>query len=163
MRRLFLGSLMLLQCAAAEAGQLTMNDPAIRVVASVKQMRDYCGVDGTYDACTQFVSFKLEASCSAEGTSWRIRTAAALTPSIVLYNLGSLRHENAHIADMTGSVTHYMSAIEAQQFASPDLCRDHASAVMSGFGIAVRTFARESLDLRDPTTRPSRTDRARQR
>lgn len=125
-----------------------MNDPAIRVVASVKQMRDHCGLDGDYDACTQFGSYKLEASCSAEGTSWRIRTTAAMTPSIVLYNLASLRHENTHIADMSGSLRQYMHWIESQRFASSDACRDHASATMSGFGDAVRTFAQESLALR---------------
>lgn len=147
MRRSLFISVMVLRSVAAFGGEVTMNHPTIRLVASVKQMRDHCGLDGTYDACTQFVAYRLDAECSDA----RIRASVAITPLIVLYNMNSLPHENNHIDDMRGSLSRFVHALEGRTFDSDAVCRDAAAAVMQDFSSTVRRFARESLALRDPT------------
>jgi hypothetical protein len=153
MYRSIVVALIVLHASIAAAADVTVNDPSIRLVASLKQLRDRCGVAGSYDACTHFEKYRLEATCAADGDQWSMRGTATIAPVMFLHNLQSARHEYDHIADMRDSLRSHVTALEAARFSSQAACVTAASEAMSGFPAAVRRFASESLALRDPTTR----------
>ena len=150
-RTLFV-SLIVLRSTSVLGGEVIVNHPVTRVVTSLKQLSSTCGIDGTYDACTQFFAYRLEASCSDD----RMHATAAITPSIVLYNLRSLYHEHEHIQDMSDSLRRYVDALENRPFDSEVECRAAAADAMKSFESTVREFAAESLTLRDPTLKSYR-------
>lgn len=155
---------MLLHTAAAAGSSITMNDPIIRLTSSLKQMRERCGVDGVYDACTRFVAYRLDATCAADGGLWRMQAAAKFTPFVVLLNIRSLPHEKEHIGDMLVALRGYVDALERNRFDSETACHEIAVLQMNAFESTIRAFASESTLLRDPTLKsPSRTDPAHRR
>jgi hypothetical protein len=153
MYRSIVVSLIVLHASIAAAADVTVNDPSIRLVASLKQLRDRCGVAGAYDACTHFENYRLEATCAADGEQWSMRGTATIAPVMFLRNLQSARHEYDHIADMRESLRNHVTALETARFASQAACFNAATEAIAAFPAAVRKFAAESLALRDPTTR----------
>ena len=142
--------LMVLDAVVAVAADVRMGSPIRSLVPTMQHLRDQCGVTGTYDACTRFVAWKLEASCERDGEQWRIRATAAFTPWIVLYNIRQLSHELEHIKDVRQWTQAYAIALERLRFASDAECRARTLQESGGFEETIRGFAAASNVLHHP-------------
>ncbi|HVS32172.1 MAG TPA: hypothetical protein VMS98_12045 [Thermoanaerobaculia bacterium] len=143
--------LILLHCAAGSghatetARQTVVVEAAVvRLAPTIDHLKQTCLVDGDYDACTNFIGFRLQASCAAADRGWRLRASATFRPWIVLHNLRQLPHEQEHINDVRGSVERLITAIETAEFATEDACRQRALEERNAFGSRMRSFAAAS-------------------
>jgi len=121
--------------------------PSVKLVR-LETIRDLCRPDGAADACTRFVSYRLEASCVARGDGRAIEAAVTFRPIILLANLHELSHEQEHIEDMRRFAAAYVTEIEQKTFESDARCRAEALVATARFGETMREFAARSNRLR---------------
>lgn len=149
MRRLF--PFILLHCFAALGGQrVNVEQPMMTVAPTTDRLREWCGAGGSYDACTRFVAFRLEASCTAEG---RITASARFRPWIILRNHQSLAHEHDHIGDVRRAVEVFLTGLESLETGSAEECRARVLAETASFGDTLRGYALASNLERHPILR----------
>ena len=141
---------MVLDAVAAMGAEVRMGSPIRSLVPTMQHLRDQCGAAGTYDACTRFVAWKLEANCERDGEEWLIRAAARFTPWIVLYNVHQLSHELEHIKDVRQWTEAYAVGLERLRFASGAECRARTLQESDGFEATIRGFASASNALHHP-------------
>lgn len=127
--------------------------PLVRVVPSEPHLREWCGVEGQIEACTRFISYRLEAVCAPAGERWTMRATATFRPWIFLRNLAQLTHEHDHIGDVKRAVAAHGAALEGLSFASGDDCRQRSIQESARFGETMREFARRSNEQRHPVLR----------
>jgi hypothetical protein len=134
-------------CAMAVAGPdpaVVVAKPLLKVMNNVQRLREVCTSDGDFDACTRFVAFRLNAACARTGDGWGIEASATFRPWIFLYNMGSLSHEQLHIADIRTYTERYISELGREQFSSRDVCEASALAAIGTFEQTIRGFAERS-------------------
>ncbi|HEX6084481.1 MAG TPA: hypothetical protein VF266_08140 [Thermoanaerobaculia bacterium] len=152
MRRLL--PLILLHCLAASGGErVNVEQPIMTLAPTHERLREWCGADGHYDACTRFVGFRLEASCAPDG---RIIATARFRPWIILRNRHSLAHEHDHIADVRRAVEVFLTGLESLDPASPEQCRARVLEETTTFGNTMRAYALASNLERHPILRKAR-------
>jgi hypothetical protein len=144
--RIFLpAGFILLHClTAAGSERVTIEKPIVSIAASSAHLREFCGADGNYDACTRFVAYRLEAACFSSGDSWRAGGTATFRPFIVLRNLKSSAHEMLHVEDMRRSVELLLVELAATPFESESACRSRVTTEAGAFGNSLQRFALES-------------------
>jgi hypothetical protein len=144
MRLRFLGSIILLQCAAASAGTVIVEPPVTRLVSTLEQLRDRCDSERRFDACATFIAYRLRAQCSARDGLWILETSAAFRPWITLYNIRQLPHEQEHIRDVEKSVEGYLAELESLAFSDRESCAARSAIAGATFGEKMAAFARAS-------------------
>ncbi len=132
--------------AFAQAG---IEPPVTKLVPTLDHLRRWCTSDSKVDACTVFVAYRLETSCSESGPSWKMHASATFRPMILLYHMHQLAHEQLHIADVTKSVTRYVGSLADPEFATAAACEQAGLEARSGFADQMREFAWESSLARD--------------
>ena len=105
MRPVLILSFILLLPRSAAAGALVVQQPLTALVPTTQHLIDMCATSGTSHACTQFVAYKLEASCYETGRGWALVASATSRPYIVLRNMHSLAREGEHIGGEESSLT----------------------------------------------------------
>ncbi len=131
--------------------QVTVEEPLLRVVPTIDHLRQWCAAEGSYDACTQFIAYRLEARCVPDGQQgWSMDAAARFRPWIFLYNLRQLSHEREHIGDVQRSAEELVAGLEHLRFASAEECEARALTERAAFGAAMRNFATASNAKRHP-------------
>lgn len=154
MHRLFVTAIILLHCLpAAGGGGVNVEQPMMTLAATKDHLRQWCGVAGSYDACTRFIAYRLEASCAAGDGGWRIQATAKFRPWIFLRNLESLAHEHEHVRDVRRSVEVYLTGLQSLPFATEGDCRARALTETAAFGTTMRGYALASNLERHPTLR----------
>jgi hypothetical protein len=154
MRTLILNLFIVLYCfEVAGRDRVTVENPIVSLAATAQELRELCGTEGDYDACTRFVAFRLQASCFSTDTGWRATASATFRPFILLRNMRSLSHEQLHIGDLRRSVETLLIFLEETPFASEASCRSSVSAESAAFGSSMRQFALESNEARHPSLR----------
>ena len=123
-----------------------------QIVATLDALHHTCAADGRFDACTNFISYRLETHCSHQ-RSWRVDARATFRPWIHLYNIRQLPHEVLHVGDVRGSVERYAAALEQAEFASAADCQAAALIASGRFEQRMLEFARASNALRHPRSR----------
>lgn len=139
----------------AATGFVTVADPLLRFVPSGKQLREWCGASGAYEACTRFISFRLEATCvpAEEGKTWGVSAKATFRPWIFLRGATYLMHEHEHIRDVERFTAQHVAVLEAIVFRTADDCRERSVHESARFSETMREFARRSNEERHPTLR----------
>lgn len=151
MRRLI--PLILLHCLTASGGErVNVEQPVVTLAPTAERLRDWCGAEGSYDACTRFVAFRLQASC----VDGRIEATATFRPWIILRNNRSLAHEHDHIGDVRRSVEVFLTGLASRRFASDAECRAAVLEEREGFGDTMRGYALASNLERHPILRRAR-------
>lgn len=139
-----------LRSTCAVAAEMVVGVPATTLVPAVGLLRDRCVIEGSYDACTRFVEYRLEASCVLDAEGWRVHASATFTPAIFLYDMHQLAHEHDHIRDVETSLQQYFGAIEALRFASEADCVQRTLVEQHAFERVLRAAARKSNAMRHP-------------
>ena len=139
----------------AATGFVTVADPLVRFVPTEKQLREWCGHPGDYEACTRFISFRLEATCApaGEGERWEMRAKATFRPWIFLRGATHLMHEQEHIRDVERFTAQHVAGLDAIAFRSGDDCRARSIHESARFSETMREFARRSNEERHPVLR----------
>ncbi|HYC91204.1 MAG TPA: hypothetical protein VEO54_18435 [Thermoanaerobaculia bacterium] len=141
-------AIILLHCLAAAGGErVNVGQPMMTVAPTTEHLRQRCGVEGNYDACTRFVAYRLDAACTDEG---RIAATATFRPWIILRNLHSLSHEHEHIGDVRRSVEAFLTGLESLRFSSAEECRARVLEERASFGTTMRAYALASNLERHP-------------
>ena len=154
MQRLLMTAFILLHCLpAAGGGAVNVEEPMTTLAATNEHLRRWCGVAGSYDACTHFIAYRLQASCAAGDGAWRIRATAKFRPWIFLRNLESLAHEHEHVRDVRRSVEVFLTGLESLQFPTEGDCKAKVLSETAGFGATMRGYALASNLERHPTLR----------
>ena len=122
----------------------------IRSVPTRQHLREWCGAPGDYEACTRFISFRLEATCAPEADRWTMDAAATFRPWIFVRNAEHLMHEHEHIRDVERLTAQHVAGLEALSFTSADECRQRSIQEAARFGETMRDFARRSNEERHP-------------
>ena len=137
----------------AETGRSTVVVEAavLRLVPTLDQLRKSCVVEGNYDACTNFIGYRLNAQCARAGESWRLRATAAFRPWIVLQNIRHLPHEQEHIGDVHRSVQSLVDSLGQIEFNDGDACRQRALEETTAFGQRMKSFAAASTARMHPS------------
>jgi hypothetical protein len=125
----------------------------IRFVPTQKQLREWCGAPGDYEACTRFISFRLEATCAPAGERWEMSARATFRPWIFLRGATHLMHEHEHIRDVERFTAQHVAGLEALVFRNADDCRERSTLESARFGETMREFAGRSNDERHPVLR----------
>ena len=144
--------LILLHSLTATAAEVVIQPQMTTLSPTAKHLRESCGAGGVYDACTRFVAYRLRATCTPEGQSWRIQAAATFRPWVFLRNMHSLTHEQEHVRDVRHSVEAHLGMLESMTFTSEAACQQTAFTEMGGFGARMRDFAAQSNAERHPLT-----------
>ena len=132
-------------------GTVVVETAVLRLVPTLDQLRKSCAVDGNYDACTNFIGFRLDAKCARDGESWRMSATAAFRPWIVLQNIRNLPHEQEHIGDVHRSVQRLIDSLGQIEFHDGDACRQRALEETTGFGKRMKSFAAASTARMHPS------------
>lgn len=129
--------------------------PLIRFVPTEKQLREWCGAPGAYEACTRFISFRLEGTCApaGEGEGWAMSAKATFRPWIFIRGAAHLMHEHEHVRDVERFTGQHVAGLEALEFRNADDCRARALHESASFGETMRGFARRSNEGRHPVLR----------
>jgi hypothetical protein len=137
---------------ATETGQGTVVVEAavVRLVPTLERLRQSCVVAGKYDACTNFIGFRIAATCTGDGDSWRMRVSATFRPWIVLQNIRQLSHEQEHIRDVERSVKAHVITLQRIEFSEMNVCRQRAFEETRAFGSRMKSFAAASTARRHP-------------
>ena len=154
MRHSVLVLAIVLQSACAVAAEVVVGVPATTLVPTARHLRDRCVIEGSYDACTRFVEYRLEASCALDAEGWRVHASAMFTPAIFLYDMHQLAHEHDHIRDVETSLQQYFVAIEALRFASEADCVQRTVMERHAFEKVLRAAAKKSNAMRHPLIYP---------
>lgn len=150
MRRLTFVLFIVLLPRSLAAEALLVGPPITTLVAATDQLVEMCGASGTYDACTRFVAYRLEASCYESNGAWAIDATATFRPFIVLRNIRQLQHEQEHIGDVRTTAERYLVHLANLRLDSPAACEAAAFAARSSFPERMRAFADASTALRHP-------------
>jgi len=147
--------IILLHCLAADArDRVTVEEPITSLAASDQQLREACGAQGNYDACTRFVAFRIDASCSTSAEGWQVTGATAtFRPYILLRELHSLAHEYQHVDDLRHSIDRLLIEMEEARFDSEAGCLALVAREKGAFGATMQRFALESNLSRHPSLR----------
>ena len=144
MSRLLFVSVIVLLPRLAAAGALLVPPPIKELVRTEEQLMRMCAVSGTYDACTRFVAYRLEATCYETEARWSLDVSATFRPYIILYNIQQLAHEQQHISDVRRAVEQYLLHIANVPFESRGACEASAFTARETFGDRMRDFAAAS-------------------
>ena len=131
-------------------GTVVVETAVLRLVPTLDQLRQSCLVAGNYDACTNFIGFRLAATCTSDGDSWRMRASAAFRPWIVLQNIRQLPHEQEHIRDVERSVKTHVDSLQRLEFNDGNACRQRALEETTAFGKRMKSFAAASTARMHP-------------
>jgi hypothetical protein len=144
--RFFLpAAFIVLHCLTALGSErVTIEKPIVSIAASAAHLREFCAADGSYDACTRFVAFRLEGACFASGDAWRASGTATFRPFIVLRNLRSSSHEMLHVEDVQRSVDLLLVGLAETRFDSESACNARVATETGAFGRTMQRFALES-------------------
>jgi hypothetical protein len=108
---------------------------------------------GDYDACTRFVAFRLEATCSPAPDGFRVSASATFLPWVLMRNIRQLGHEQEHIADVRVSVSRYLEELEGRVFRTGADCEQSVLSERALFGERLRGYAIESNQARHASLR----------
>jgi hypothetical protein len=144
--RIFLAAafIVLHSLVANGSERVTIEKPIVSIAASSAHLREFCGAEGNYDACTRFVGFRLEAVCFSSGDVWRAGGTATFRPFITLRNLDSTTHELLHVEDMRRSVELLLVELTETRFESEPACNTRVASETGAFGRSMQRFALES-------------------
>lgn len=115
--------------------------PAMVLSVPLGRVHSACGDEGDFDACTQFVAYRLDARCDGP----RLHASVTFRPVIFLHNADRLTHERMHIDDIRTYAAEYALQLEASTFDSDGQCSDAARQAIDGFGEKMHDFARRSM------------------
>ena len=135
--------------------------PMVRLVPTQQHLLEWCGVEGNIEACTRFISYRLEASCAPAGAEWGLRATATFRPWIFLRNMAQLTHEREHIGDVQRYAAAHVAALEGLTFATADDCRQRSIQETASFAETMRAFAKRSNEERHGKDAPSPAKRER--
>lgn len=150
MRHSILVLAIVLQSGFAFAAEVIVGVPPTTLVPTAHHLRDHCVIDASYDACTRFVDYRLEATCAPDADGWSMHASATFTPAIFLYDMHQLAHEHDHIRDVETSLQEYLAAIEALRFTSEADCVQRTALEQQGFEKVLRAAAKKSNAMRHP-------------
>lgn len=131
-------------------GFVVVAHPLIRFVPTQQHLREWCGAAGDYEACTRFISFRLESTCAPVADRWAMEAVATFRPWIFVRGAEHLMHEHEHIRDVERFTAQHVAGLEALWFTSGDECRQRSIQEASRFGETMRAFARRSNEERHP-------------
>jgi hypothetical protein len=143
----------------AAIGFVIVAQPLIRYVPTQQHLRDWCGAPGEFEACTRFIGFRLEASCTPAGRQWIMEATATFRPWIFVRGSAHLAHEHEHIRDVERFTAEHVAGLRGLMFADADHCRQRSIHEAAQFGEAMRVFARRSNEERHPVLAGARYER----
>jgi len=117
-----------------------VHTPIVKFVP-LRIVRAACGSDHEFEACTLFVSYRLDARCGAE----KAEASIAFQPMIFIHDLHALHHENVHIEDIREYAAAYVSDIEQKRFESESQCRSELDLARTSLASTMRGFAERSM------------------
>jgi len=122
------------------AQSVIVQPPLVKAV-SLPWVHTACGDGADFDACTQFVAYRLSASCDGS----KIHASVTFRPVIFVFNFQQMTHEWAHIEDVRTYCAEYVTDLERSRFQTESDCRDAASLAAARFGEKMREFAARSM------------------
>jgi hypothetical protein len=122
------------------AQSVIVQPPLVKAV-SLPWVHTACGDGADFDACTQFVAYRLNASCDGS----KIHASVTFRPLIFVYNFQQMTHEWAHIDDVRTYCAGYVNDLEQRRFETESECRDAATLASATFGERMREFAGRSM------------------
>lgn len=122
------------------AAMVIIQAPTVRLLP-LQTIHALCGTAGEYDACTRFVAYRLEASCSGRHAV----AAATFRPLIFLYNIHELSHEYEHIEDIRAFAERFVTNVEQRTFDSETECRDEMRLATTEFAERLAAAATDSV------------------
>jgi hypothetical protein len=156
MRTLFLAFILLHSLSVLSSEGVNVEQPMMTLAPTNDRLREWCGAGGTYDACTRFVAYRLEASCVAGADDWRIEVTARFRPWILIRNPESIPHEHEHVGDVRRSAEVFVFGLRSLRFESAAACEAKALSEAASFGDAMRGWALQSNLERHPILRRAR-------
>ena len=122
------------------AAMVIVQTPLVKLVP-LQTVHRACGADREFDACTVFVSYRLNAQCGAG----KAEAAITFQPLILLHDLHALSHEHHHIEDLREFAAAYVTDIEQKRFETESQCRSQLDLAARGFAATMREFAARSM------------------
>ena len=122
------------------AAMVIVHTPVVKFVP-IGMVKAACGSDHEFEACTRFVSYRLDAHCGAE----KAEASIAFQPMIFIHDLRALSHEHVHIEDIREYAAAYVTDIEQKRFQSESQCRSELDLARKTFGATMREFAARSM------------------
>ena len=137
-------------CATENSSRVSVEPAMTKVVPNMPLLRNACLVEGEFDACTNFIAFRMTPACIGEGEAWHIQATATFRPWIILYNIRQLPHEKEHVEDVRTFAERYLVEVSVASYASQEQCMQAALNESASFGVTMRELARRSNALRHP-------------
>lgn len=134
----------LLSAIVLQAATVEVFPARVRLVVNEARLHKVCAVEGKLDACTTFVGYRLEATCSNDRAGWRISASARFMPRMFLLKGGGMMHEYNHIEDVRQSVERYLAELEGTVLQSSEVCQEAVVREQAGFKTRMKQFARDS-------------------
>ena len=122
------------------AAMVIVQTPVVKLV-SLDRMHSVCGESHDFEACTVFVSYRLDAQCQSQ----KIEASVTFRPMILLHDGKAISHEYLHIDDFREYAAAYVTDIEQKRFETDALCRSDAQAAIDAFPEMMREFSKRSM------------------
>ena len=126
-----------------------MAKATVTIVPNIGALSKICNSNEYIFGCTAFREL-FSCSCQQVLQQWRLDVSVQVTPSIYLWKVGYLGHENDHIGDIRVAVLRYMHGLDVKGYASSEECRDVAQHEADGFHHLMDTFKEDSNAKRHP-------------
>ena len=122
--------------------------PIVIRVATRDILIERCGNDPK--ACTHFIGYRFESTCSGDDGSVRARATAHFRPLIFLFETPGrlLDHELLHVTDVRNALDAYIVELEKRRFTSLEPCEAMIHAENESFRNHLRQFAHVSNERR---------------
>jgi hypothetical protein len=135
-----LASFALISPLWARNNRLLVQSPVISV-ADEQILLLRCDSGRHIYACTVMEASLTSCYCqAAEDDAWHVSSEASILPRVFTTSNVYLRHEFAHIADVTTQLQEFLTAVNVQTFASWPDCQRTAATVRRDFPKRVREF-----------------------
>lgn len=126
----------------------------VTIVPNIGALREFCTMDKNdyIFGCTAFQEL-FSCSCRQVLDKYRLDVSVRVTPSIYLWKLQYLGHENDHIGDIRVAILRYMHDLDERGYASLEECSQVARRETAGFHYLLDTFKEDSSVKRHPSYR----------
>jgi len=126
-----------------------MTKATVTIVPNIGALSKICNSNVYIYGCTDFREV-FSCSCRQLVQQWRLDVSVQVTPTMYLWRLESVGHENDHIGDIRDDVLRYVSDLHERRYASLEKCGEDAQRETDGFHHLMDTFKEDSNAKRHP-------------
>ena len=121
----------------------------VTIVPNIGALSKICNSNQYIFGCTAFRDL-FSCSCRQVLQRWQLDVSVQVTPSIYLWKVGYLGHENDHIGDIRIAVLRYVHELDERSYVSSEECSAVAQRETDGFHHLMDTFKEDSNAKRHP-------------